>query len=158
MPSLFKSIPKHFVWVKNWQTCVHSSCHFAPTKKCTMNTPKMFSRPKIKRFSKFKVLPDVKRAVEKIPMVFEALSLIITAVSHENDRIASEFLSLRAVFGLQCNHKGVWVLVCDWVKLALPGRLDQSADRTQTSAPNEKWRCEGASFSQTTNQILAMCK
>ena len=130
----------------------------APTKKCTINTKKNVSRPKIKRFSKFKVLPDLKKSVEMIPMVFEALSLIITAVSHENDRILSEFFSLRAVFGLQCNQEGVCVLVCDWVKLTPPRRLGQSADRTQISAPNEKWRCEGASFSQTTNQILAMCK
>ena len=43
------------------------------------------------RFSKFKVLPDLKNALLLIAMVFEALSAILTAVRRENDRAASEF-------------------------------------------------------------------
>ena len=62
-----------------------------------------FSRPKINRFSKFKVLPDLKNAVLLIAMVFEALSAILTAVRHENDRVASKFQHFKTVLDPQIN-------------------------------------------------------
>ena len=61
------------------------------------------SQPKIKRFSKFKVLPDLKNAVQLIGIVVEALSLIITAVTRENDALRLNFIILMADLGPQRN-------------------------------------------------------